>query len=252
MWLDGAAQSKEAVFAKESVALLFQRDLDALSSRMAPELRTQVTPDVLAKILAEVPAGAPDESRLVGYNSFVSARLTQAFVSLQYRFPAAYLLAQIQVTSSGGEPSITSLHVQRLPASLQDLNAFRFAGKSPRHFVVLALAILVPLLIVLALVLCARTPLPRRKLVRLLFVSLGFGKISLNWTTGAIGFSPLSFQLLGAGFVAASSYAPWILSVSMPVGAILFLVRRRHFRGERPLTEHLGVEQAATADKALL
>ena len=233
-WLDAAATSTDAVFARESMALLLQKDIDAITRRMAPELQTQVTADVLAKVLAEVPSGAPDQPLLVGYSSFVSDGVSRSLVSLQYKFPDAYLLAQVQVAFAGAEPAITSLRVQRLPDSLQRLNAFHFAGKSSRHFVVLALAILVPSFIVATLVLCARTPLPKRKWLWMLFVALGVGKISLNWTTGMMGFSPLSLQLLGAGAVAATSYAPWILSVSMPLGAMLFLLRRRLTRAPQP------------------
>jgi hypothetical protein len=42
-----------------------------------------------------------------------------------------------------------------------------------------------------------------------------------------VGFHPITIRILSAGFAAAGPYAPWIVSVSLPVGAIVFLALRR-------------------------
>ena len=55
-----------------------------------------------------------------------------------------------------------------------------------------------------------------------------FGIISfrLNWTTGDFEFQLLNIRLLGAGFLRSGTVAPWILSFAIPVGAILFWIKR--------------------------
>ena len=47
-------------------------------------------------------------------------------------------------------------------------------------------------------------------------------------TTGQILFNPLelNFQLGGVGLLAQGLYAPWVLSVSFPLGALIFLFHR--------------------------
>ena len=45
-----------------------------------------------------------------------------------------------------------------------------------------------------------------------------------NWNTGVLWFQPLFVQLFGAS-VMAQPGAPWLVSVSIPLGAIVFLVR---------------------------
>jgi hypothetical protein len=57
---------------------------------------------------------------------------------------------------------------------------------------------------------------------------LGVGKFAVNWTTGQWGFMPLSFQLFSAGAF-APLYGAWTLSISLPIGAIWFLLRRKNF-----------------------
>lgn len=234
-WLESQATAKETLLAKEAVTQLAHKDVDGLVSRLTPELREQLTPDLLAKMLAEIPPGAPADPTLVGYHHFASPGTTRAQLSLQYRYPEAYLLAHVQVRTVSEVSHISSLYVQRIPDSLEKLNAFRLSGRRARHFVVLAFAIVIPLFVVVMLVLCARTPNLRRKWLWLLFVAFGWGQLSLNWTSGALSFRPLNIQLFGAAAMAAGPYAPWILSVSLPLGAAWFaLARWRRTRRPNP------------------
>jgi hypothetical protein len=74
-----------------------------------------------------------------------------------------------------------------------------------------------------------RTKMPGRKWPWVLFVALGFGQLAVNWTTGEWALNLLSVQVFSASATAAP-YGPWILAVSLPVGAIVFLLRRRALR----------------------
>jgi hypothetical protein len=55
---------------------------------------------------------------------------------------------------------------------------------------------------------------------------MGIGKLSVNWTTGACIFSPFSIQLFGFG-MSCEEYSPWIISFSLPLGAILFIIKQK-------------------------
>jgi hypothetical protein len=66
-----------------------------------------------------------------------------------------------------------------------------------------------------------------RKWLWILFIALGFLKLQLNETTGAWTIQPLYFLLLGAGFTKAAPATPLFLSVAFPLGAVLFLLKRR-------------------------
>jgi hypothetical protein len=134
-----------------------------------------------------------------------------------------------------------------MPDSLEHANRFTFQGKGPRHFVILALAVLAPLLTIYSLVRCVRLGLGRWRWPWFIFIIFGFGMVSLNWTTGQVAYSPLSFEVLSTS-VFQPFYGAWTLSVAVPVGAIVFLVlqkrlaasaaaarRRTHFQAESPL-----------------
>ena len=68
----------------------------------------------------------------------------------------------------------------------------------------------------------------------IIFILFGLGPLSLNWTTDQIGFSLLSFLLFSGSAMASSIYSPWIISVSLPVGAVLFWIFRNKLRLQLP------------------
>ena len=90
----------------------------------------------------------------------------------------------------------------------------------------LALAVAAPLFSLYALVLCVRTRLRGKKWLWIVAILLGVGALSVNWTTGQWNFQPAYVQLLSAS-ATASPYGPWVISVSVPLGAILFVLRRK-------------------------
>ena len=91
---------------------------------------------------------------------------------------------------------------------------------------VLATAITMAIFTIVVLVACIRTKMKRRKWLWVLFILFGFGKLSVNWATGQWGVMLLAAQLFSASGTAAF-FGPWIVSVSLPVGAVLFLIKRR-------------------------
>ena len=66
----------------------------------------------------------------------------------------------------------------------------------------------------------------KEKWLWILFILIGVGKVAINWTTGEWQVSPLSIQLLSAS-VFNDGRRTLTVAVSVPVGAILFLFRRR-------------------------
>jgi hypothetical protein len=92
--------------------------------------------------------------------------------------------------------------------------------------VIFVSSIIVPLLIIAAVVLCIRTPVPKRKWLWILFILMGVVRFKLYWTDGNLSIIP-GLQLLGAGYVRIGLLGPWFLSASLPIGAIAFLLRRR-------------------------
>jgi hypothetical protein len=122
--------------------------------------------------------------------------------------------------------SIVGFHVQMIPKSIKELNDFSLVNIDLSRQAFLILWILVPLFSIYVAVLCLRTKV-RLKFLWFLFIIIGVGKLTLNWSTGNLTTYPLAVQLLGASYFRPGLYGPWLFSVSWPLGAMIFYFRRK-------------------------
>jgi hypothetical protein len=151
-----------------------------------------------------------------------------ANVAMEYQYASAkWVLASAVLSGEPGQFRIVSFNIEPLPASLADLNAFRFKRKGAAHHVFLALTIATALLALYAFVACLRLKGLRRKWLWAIVTLVAVSSFSLNWTTGETGFQPFWVTLLGWGVTRQGWLGPWILTFPLPVGALVFLLRYR-------------------------
>jgi hypothetical protein len=226
--------------AKEEIARVYiQRVIDgdtaALAAELDPALQSKDAAAELEKVRGFFPKEAPTTTNLIGYNVHHSSAGSQYNLTYQFGYGSKWVIANAAWQERPDRSRvIVGLNVQVLAQSLQETNAFTFKHAGFVHYLFFAAAILVPLFIVVTLVVCVRTKIPRRKWLWILFILVGVVGFSLNWTTGAVGIRMISIHLLGAGFSATSVYSPWILTVAIPLGAIVFWVKRRRFQDAPP------------------
>ena len=163
---------------------------------------------------------------LVGAQVMHNPGGTTRSLTFEYAFPGKWLLLNVVTLERAGAVTIVGLHVQDERAALSEQNKFALGGKTPLQYAVLFLTAAFPLLTLYALIVCIGAKLARRKWLWVIFILLGVGKLAINWSTGQWGISPLAVQLFSAS--AAAEYSgPWILAISVPLGAIVFLLRRK-------------------------
>ena len=223
------ATPQEEATAQGWIARLRARDFDAISDAMDPSTKAGELRATLEKMADAFPPGAPTSTKLVGDNHVTSNDTRMVNLTYEYEFPGQWMLANVAIRSRAGVDSIVGFSAYRMPGSLEERNRFALADKPAICYLVLALAIGVPAFTIFALVVCARTKLRGRKWPWIIAILLGVGRLSVDWASGQWGFQPLIVQLLGAGAVAAP-FGPWILSVSLPLGALVFLVRRESLK----------------------
>ena len=174
---------------------------------------------------------------MVGWNTFYSQQfggddVYKTNITYEYQYPNKWLLFNVATQKKGKIFTIIGFRLTPISDSLENLNRFTLHGKSPMQYLVLMWGCLTVLFILCALVLCVRTRIEKRKWLWILFILFGMGEVLVNWTTGQWSFSPLSFELFGfSGF--SNVYGPWIIKVSFPLGALIFLLRRRKLETPR-------------------
>ena len=233
--------SADEMVAAQYMDLLRDHRHAQIEKDVDPSLRKANLHDVPVAMAAVIPAQPPLSMKIVGANVFKSPSVCKTNYTFEYQYPDRWLLISVATQKKDGMFTLVGFSAYQLKGSLEHMNRFTVAGKSPLQYLVLAAAVLIPLFCVYALVLCAVTPMPRRKWLWIIFILLGVSSFSVNCTTGQWGFKPLSFLLLGPG-CSRPLYGAWMISVSVPLGAIWFLLRRKSYlraAGNQPLPPEL-------------
>jgi hypothetical protein len=120
------------------------------------------------------------------------------------------------------------------PKSMQPVNNSDASNSHTQKVQILrwifaALAIFIPLLIFTSAFLCFINR-PKRRVLWLIFIFTGFFQINFNWSTGPISFYPLGVIFFGFKINQIDSVGPWILSVSLPLGAVIYLLKWKKAR----------------------
>lgn len=220
----------EQVTAKTFIDQLRQHKFDAIEKAADVSIAGPSLDATLDKMAALMPTSAPVSVTLVGARRFSStAAGTNVNLTFEYHFSDRYVIASLATKLKDNKLSIIGFHVYPESESLESQNRFKWSGKSALQYAALTFAIGAALSTLIALIAAARTKFKRRKWLWILFILFGVGKFSVNWTTGQWGVQLFALQLFSASSY-AELYGPWVISVSLPIGAVAFLLRRNSIR----------------------
>lgn len=197
---------------------------------LAPEIRRGNVEAGIQQLVSLFRSSAKTNVKQVGVNISETsmAGASRKVISLSYEVEssAGWVAGTITIVDEGGERLITGARFNRLPASLEALNRFTFREKNSVFYWYFALLVAVPLFSLSTLVLCVRTQI-KYKWLWVIAILIGVVTFRLNWTTGHVDWALLNFQLLGASMLRTGAYGPWMIAISLPVGAIVFRLKRR-------------------------
>ena len=169
-------------------------------------------------------------------------------LTYEYEFERANVLFALSLVRKNNQFLINGINARQLPAPLSELTKFSLADKSADRYIFFFLFVAVPLFIVTSLFIMLFSKMPAKKKVLWFFIILLGSSPSLNmdWGTGATSFTLINVRLAGAGFTKWSLYSFWTLGFSVPIGAILFWIRRKRLTGllETNQDEYLYSEHA--------
>lgn len=203
-----------------------------LTNLLIPQLRDKLAPE-LPKMRSAMPVGP---SRLVdasvrNFYVFNGSPSRQSYLAYEVDGAKnARALVRIWISRENGVARLQSLHVNRLSVPAEQLGAFTLAGKSPVQYLILALAVLSPLTILWSEIVLFRTKWIRLKWLWAVACLFGYGQLSVDWSSGEVGFTPLYITLFGAFAFKAGMLAPWRVGFALPVASIAFLASRRRLQ----------------------
>ena len=225
--LEKLAAKDDVDFAKHYISLFQARDFDAIEAGLDPKLKDGALRTNLESIADYFPAEAPTKIELILFNSkssLTGGPVTQSFRFL-YHFPKQPIYMEIVFEKRGESRVVMGVHV--LPPPQGQTGLLSLSDLTPVKILFLTLAIANPLFILVVLGLCITTKTLKRKWLWAIFILIGFIGVTLDWSSGEITIQPLSFMVFGAAMNGGEGAS---LSLSVPLGAILFLVHRRRWR----------------------
>lgn len=224
-WIRQFVRPEDESIARGYVDLLRQGKLDQIQQDFDPSILDPTSHDVLVTMAKMLPAETPKSLKVVGAHTFQSLAESTSNITLEYEFPSKWILINIITKRTGDVRTIVGFHINPITDSLEHINRFTFEGKRDVQYATLLAALGLLTLNVYALVACLRTPNLKRKWLWCIFVFFGVGKLAVNWTTGDWQATIIAFQVPCAS-ASAMGYGPWMIGMSFPLGALVFLVRR--------------------------
>jgi hypothetical protein len=210
-------------------------DLAGVESAYDPRFRTPALHQTLGALRAQIPQGAPAIRLLKG----VSEKDAQGRIDYggiyEYVFPAASMLAQVEMRQDqGGRRAVVLVNLRPEPPGLVQSFAFGLTGKKYYQYIFLVLMALPPVLGAWALAALWRAPDIRWKWIWALAMTVGFMDLTMDWRTGDVFLNIIDIHFLWLRVARFGPLSPWMLSTSLPLAPIAFLLGYRPPRQERP------------------
>jgi len=198
----------------------------ALMPELVPELAQTASPGDFAKIRSYLPASAALERTELTTISRTANGSEQVSAVDQYRFASGTAEVETVLQRSGASApwKLAGIHLQFASNAEVAANRFTLAGKTPGEYGFFFLLVGSIAAMVAALVKVIRARGLRRKWLWGILAFVGLCTLHMDWTTGQVAFEPLAVNLIGMGvFKLLGLHAHWVLSTTLPVGALLIL-----------------------------
>jgi len=216
----------DQTLAKAYISDLQAGKFDVIEKDLDPSIKTSGVHGALVHMASLLQTGPPTSVKLVGAHKSFSPNGAQTNTTFEYQWGDKWALCNVAIWRSATIQTIVGFNVYVEKTSLEDQVRFTLTGKSLAQYAILTGAVLAFSLTLFALVACIRRKGLHRKWLWIIFIVFGFGQLSTNWVTGVVNYQLLYVSLFSAGAF-APLYGPWTISLSVPVGAVVFLLRRR-------------------------
>lgn len=216
-------------FATGFISEIHKGNVDSCLTMLQPEIINDDAKQFLINTFNNIRLLNIDSCRIINarYTNFQGDNDEFTNYSIEYEYITGdnFLYFNFGIKEQNQKLLITTFNGNILETSLSDLHSFTLKGKGFLHYLFMFFAILIPLFILVTLIFIIKTKL-KRKWLWIIGVLFGFIKFILNWTTGQFALQPISIMILGAGYSKSGIVAPWMLSFSIPIVAIVFWYRR--------------------------
>ena len=242
----------ENKFAKSYIDNLKSDSIDYCYNLIIPEQQNEQALGYLKKVHSNLSTRKLINTNVIGYRVTKMNDTKYTHLEYEYEYENDWAYFTVDLINKGGVIKVQGFSGNGFHESLIKANSFDLKGKSFGHYLTLLLMILIPLFILTTIVFIIMTPI-KRKVLWIIFALFGIFAIHFNWGTGDFmllirELSPdgqmemvksafMKISILGAGYTRPSVLHPWIMHFTIPVGAIIFWIKRAKILKEKQTEE---------------
>lgn len=217
--IDRFSSDAEQLEVIEIAELLRDGDASSLAEFAHPEFVPQL-PELVPQV-SEYLDGVSGEFAVETVTVHVATGLpTQKQFVLLAGQDGRFAVVQITMGEIEGGRKLLAFYAQLADQNPKSIHEFHLADGGLLGFFWIGSMILSATICVIAAILVWRGSTFRFRPLWSLLSLIAVGRIDLNWTTNEWGLTPIAVQLLGASFMKAGPFSPWVLSFSLPLPAI--------------------------------
>lgn len=208
-------------------------DLAGIEGGFNPQFKREGLHQSLAFMQGMIPPDRPSSQLLKSAIQTNPDGSTDYGGMYEFDYKDTAVLAQIQMRQDkAGRKTITTVQLRQAPVGVARAFDFGLAGKKPYQYLFLFLMALSPAFGIWGLVHLWRAPDIKWKFLWALAMMVGFMDLTMDWRTGDVVLNVAYVHPLWINASRFGPLSPWMLSTSLPVAAIAFLLGYR--RLERP------------------
>jgi len=226
-WLDKLLPQHIDKFSREYIKLIKNGKVEKAISLLDKEVKTSETEWKFRNNIVNYIGNEKIVSiKPVNINVHRVETITTYSVTYQIQYAQGWQVVSVVLRESEKNISVLGFHANNIEKPLEEIHKITLKGKTTKHFAILGLTIFYNLFIIVSFIMVWLTRNLKRKWLWSIFTLIGICKILFNWTTAQFG-----IQFLSIGFVIATPcnptpYTPWIINIYLPLGAIIFHIKR--------------------------
>ena len=226
---DQFLDAPEARFLTGMIERLSRGEVDSIAADMYDQSDVRKNRAELERLAGFLEGSSPTSVQPAQWEVHkTSSGLRVVKVALEYGYESGrWFLMSGEIVGEPEQLRIANYRMKEIEFPLSVTNAFALSGKTSSHYAFLVMTVASFALSLCALVLCLRTRGLRRKRWWVLFIVFGLGTFTIDWSTGAYSYWPVSVLLMSAAFTRDGMLGPWTLEFAVPLGALVFLLMQR-------------------------
>lgn len=208
-------------------------DIAGVEAAFDPQFKKPSLSQGLQFMQGMIPPQTPKVRLLKGVSQPGPNGSTDYGATYEFDYPSTAVLAQIEMRQDkAGRKTITVLQMRQDQVGIADRFRFGLEGKKYYQYVFLFLMALSPGMGLWGLVHLTRAPDIKWKFLWAFAMCIGFMDLTMDWTTGDVFINVANIHLLWITAKHIGPLSPWMLSTSIPLASIAFLLG---YRGQKVL-----------------